>query len=80
MSKKWDSNVITVDFSTRKAAKVSRDDIKHQDSIPEPVVGDMIMEALNGPEEWPEDLTPKEKADRLKEDLEYIIQSNEFNQ
>jgi len=77
MSMKRDSNVITVDFSARKAAKPVQQKIPAEPI--ESVVGDLIMDALNGPDEWPEDLTPKEKTERLKEDLEFIIQSNEFN-
>ena len=76
MSMKRDSNVITVDFNARKAVNTKqKPELKAESAS----VGDMIMDALNGPEECPEDLTPREKKDRLKEDLEHILRSNEFN-
>ena len=83
MSIKQHSNVIKVDFSARKAVR-AKDRAAPSKVASAPIgaeehVGNLIMDALEGPEEWPEDLTPREKTDRLKQDLEYFIQSNEFN-
>lgn len=75
MSNKQDSNVIRVDFGARNAnSKTQRKDVA------KPVAyGDMITDALEGPEEWPEDLTPRQRTDKLAEDLEFFLQSKDNN-
>jgi len=73
MSNQQDSNVIHIDFQSRKALK--RNDGTQTFSQ---LIGNVMANTEEGPEEWPEDLTPRERCDQLKRDLEFLRQMNEI--
>jgi hypothetical protein len=73
MSNKQDSNVIHIDFHARKALK--KDDGTQTFSQ---LIGDVIAPTEDTTEEWPEDLTPRERSDQLKRDLEFLRQMNDI--
>jgi hypothetical protein len=73
MSNKQDSNVIHIDFHARKALK--KDDGTQTFSQ---LIGDVIAPSEDNTEEWPEDLTPRERSDQLKRDLEFLRQMNDI--
>jgi hypothetical protein len=70
MSKQHDSNVIQVDFSAKRSLK-EKDGIQPFSSL----IGN-VMRTTEGPDEWPEDLTPKERCDQLKKDLDFLRKMN----
>jgi hypothetical protein len=73
MSNPHDSNVIQVDFSTKKS-------VKEKNGIqPFSALIENVMTTTEGPDEWPEDLTPSERCDQLKKDLEFLRKMNEPN-
>ena len=72
MSNKQDSNVIHIDFSTRRAHQRSNGTKTFSQ-----LIGDVIAPENEGPDEWPEDLTPRERCDQLKRDLEFLRQMND---
>lgn len=69
MSNKQDSNVIHIDFNLRKA---------HKRSCGIKSFSQLIDNVIKTPDEWPEDLTPRERCDQLKQDLEFLRQMNEI--
>ncbi len=72
MSNKQDSNIIHIDFNTRKAVK------KQIEAQPFSQLIERVITSNNeGPDEWPEDLTPRERNHQLKQDLEFLRQMNE---
>ncbi|CCK76308.1 MAG: hypothetical protein KBT75_14350 [Oleispira antarctica] len=73
MSNQQDSNVIHIDFQDRKALKKS-DGTKTFSQL----IGHVIAPVEEGPEEWPEDLTPKERREQLKRDLDFLRQMNDI--
>jgi|TARA_B110000438_G_C15430151_1_gene485757 hypothetical protein len=73
MSNTQDSNVIHIDFHARKAHKKSAGTQTFSQ-----LIGHVITPAENGTEEWPEDLTPRERSDQLKRDLEFLRQMNDI--
>lgn len=72
MSNKQDSNVIHIDFKSRKAHKIC-DGTKTFSQL----IGN-VLPTDEGPDEWPEDLTPRERCDQLKRDLEFLRQMNDI--
>ena len=70
MSKQEDSNVIQVDFNTKKTIDESTGIRSFTNLI------DKIVKGTEDPDEWPEDLTPKERCDQLKKDLEFLRKMN----
>ena len=73
MSNKQDSNVIHIDFNERKAHKQSIGTKSFSQ-----LIGNVITSSDEGPDEWPEDLTPRERCDQLKRDLEFLRQMNDI--
>jgi len=73
MSNKQDSNVIHIDFHSRKALKKSNGTQTFSQ-----LIGNVISPVDEGPDEWPEDLTPRERCDQLKRDLEFLRQMNDI--
>jgi hypothetical protein len=73
MSNKQDSNVIHVDFNSRKSHKTCNGTQTFSQ-----LIGNVIPTADEGPDEWPEDLTPRERCDQLKRDLEFLRQMNDI--
>jgi len=71
MSNQHDSNVIQVDFSAKKSAK------EKNGTQPFSSLIERVMMTPTGPDEWPEDLTPRERCDQLKKDLEFLRKMNE---
>lgn len=67
MSKKQDSNVIHIDFNERKALQKSNG--THTFSQ---LIGDIVTPTTNDLDEWPEDLTPQERREQLKQDLDFL--------
>jgi hypothetical protein len=73
MSNKQNSNVIHVDFSSRKTHKVCNGTQSFSQ-----LIGNVIPTADEDSDEWPEDLTPRERCDQLKLDLEFLRQMNDI--
>ncbi|MGK0250041.1 MAG: hypothetical protein ACI910_002809 [Oleispira sp.] len=69
MDNKQNSNVIHIDFRDRKAHKVSDGTQVFYQRI-----SGSITSSENTTEEWPEDITPKERSEQLKQDLEFLQQ------
>jgi hypothetical protein len=73
MSNKQDSNVIHIDFHARKAHK------KHSGTQSfSQLIGNVVAPVDDDPDEWPEDLTPRERCDQLKRDLDFLRQMNDI--
>jgi hypothetical protein len=73
MSNTQDSNVIHIDFPARKAHK------KHSGTQSfSQLISHVVTPADEDPDEWPEDLTPRERCDQLKRDLEFLRQVNDI--
>ena len=70
MSKQHDSNVIQVDFNAKKPVK------EKSETQPFSSLIDYVM-TTECPDEWPEDLTPTERCDQLKKDLEFLRKMND---
>ena len=70
MSKQHDSNVIRVDFNAKKPVK------EKNETQPFSSLIDYVM-TTKCPDEWPEDLTPTERCDQLKKDLEFLRKMND---
>lgn len=70
MSNQQDSNVIQVDFSAKKSVKETNG-VQSFSSL----IGKVMT--TDSPDEWPEDLTPKERCDQLKKDLEFLRKMND---
>ena len=73
MSNKQDSNVIHIDFHDRKALKKS-DGTQTFSQL----IGNVITPAEADSEEWPEDLTPRERREQLKRDLDFLRQMSDI--
>lgn len=73
MSNKQDSNVIHVDFHSRKALKNNNNAQAFSE-----LIGNVLATVDEGPDEWPEDLTPRERSDQLERDLEFLRQINDI--
>ncbi|MFT4765838.1 MAG: hypothetical protein ACI9OH_002952 [Oleispira sp.] len=73
MSNKQDSNVIHIDFHARKAHK--KDNGTQAFSQ---LISNFVAPTEDAVEEWPEDLTPRERSEQLKRDLEFLRQMNEI--
>lgn len=71
MSNPHDSNVIKVDFSAKRSVKAKNG------TQPFSTLIEKMMTTSEGPDEWPEDLTPTERCDQLKKDLEFLRKMNE---
>ena len=71
MSNPHDSNVIQVDFRAKRSVK------ENNGTQPFSSLIDNVMKTTEGPDEWPEDLTPTERCDQLKKDLEFLRKMNE---
>lgn len=70
MSKQLDSNVIQIDFNAKRALKKEHGTESFSSLI------ERVMETEEGHDEWPEDLTPKERSEQLKKDLEFLRRMN----
>lgn len=70
MSNQHTSNVIQVDFSAKRSLKE-----KNGTQPFSSLIGN-VMATTEGPDEWPEDLTPKERCDQLKKDLDFLRKMN----
>ena len=77
MSNRQDTTVINVDFRKRKLSEqqepeavtiATPSDTSISDSC---AAEELITEVNDNSEEWSEDLTPKERTDKLREDLEF---------
>ncbi|MFT6113940.1 MAG: hypothetical protein ACJA10_000876 [Oleispira sp.] len=73
MGNKQDSNVIHIDFKDRKAHKISNGTQAFSQ-----LIGNVIAPTENTLEEWSEDLTPTERSEQLKRDLEFLQQMNDI--
>jgi hypothetical protein len=71
MSNQHDSNVIQVDFSAKRSSK------EKSGTQPFSTLIDNVMTTAEGPDEWPEDLTPKERCNQLKKDLDFLRKMND---
>lgn len=71
MSKQQDSNVIHIDFSSRKEnADKSTKPFTH-------FLNDVVPSPYDDSSDVFEELTPKERHDQLKKDLEFLRQMND---
>ncbi len=67
------SNVIQVNFAARRETKEKAQTASFSNLI------DDVMSTTNDLDEWPEDLTPRERCDQLKKDLEFLRKMNEVS-
>lgn len=67
------SNVIQVNFAARRESKEKAQAITYSNLI------DDVMANTNDLDEWPEDLTPRERCDQLQKDLEFLRKMNEVS-
>jgi predicted CopG family antitoxin len=72
MSKQSDSNVIKIDFNTKAVVK------KEHNTESFSSLMERVMETKEGNDEWAEDISPKERSEQLKKDLEFLRKINEF--
>jgi hypothetical protein len=72
MSKQRDSNVIKVDFSAKRVLRKEHG-TQCFSSLIEKVIG-----ITDDHDEWPEDLTPRERSEQLRKDLDFLRTMNEF--
>jgi hypothetical protein len=73
MSNKQDSNVIHIDFKARTAIKKNSGTQTFSQ-----LIGNVMTPVEDGPDEWPEDLTPRERSEQLKRDLDFLRQMNDI--
>jgi predicted CopG family antitoxin len=72
MSKQSDSNVIQIDFNAKKKVKKEHGTESFSSLI------ERVMETKEGHDEWAEDISPRERAEQLKKDLEFLRKMNEL--
>ncbi len=72
MSKQSDSNVIKIDFNAKAVVKKERNTESFSSLM------ERVMETKEGNNEWSEDISPKERSEQLKKDLEFLRKINEF--
>jgi hypothetical protein len=72
MSKQSDSNVIKIDFNAKAVVK------KEHKTESFSRLMERVMETKEGHDEWSEDVSPKERSEQLKKDLEFLRKINEF--
>lgn len=72
MSKLSDSNVIKIDFNTKRVVKKTH----KTDSFTHLMA--RIMDTEEPENIWSEDISPKERSEQLKQDLEFLRNINEF--
>lgn len=71
MSDPKNSNVIQVNFAAKRKPKKCE-----QTPSFSTLMGD-VMSTSGELDEWPEDLTPRERCDQLKKDLEFLRKMND---
>jgi hypothetical protein len=77
MGNKQDSNVIHVDFRERKAHEVS-DETQAFSQLVDDIISPIENTTEESPEEWLEEISPKERSEQLKRDLEFLQQMNDI--
>lgn len=71
MSKQQDSNVIHIDFSSRQTK--SDNGVKSFSQL----LNEVVPNPYDDQEEWQDNLTPKERSEQLKSDLEFLRQMSD---
>ncbi|HCM06037.1 MAG TPA: hypothetical protein DIC30_08530 [Oceanospirillales bacterium] len=72
MSKQSDSNVIKIDFNAKAVVK------KEHKTESFSSLMERVMETKEDHDQWSEDVSPKERSEQLKKDLEFLRKINEF--
>jgi hypothetical protein len=68
MSNLQDSNVVHIDFQDRKALKKRKGTQTFH----------VVKPSKEGFDEWPEDLSPRERREQLKRDLDFLRQMSDI--
>ncbi|MFT6190382.1 MAG: hypothetical protein ACJARQ_001868 [Oleispira sp.] len=73
MSNLQDSNVVHIDFQDRKALRKRKGTQTFSQ-----LIDHVVKPSKEGFDEWPEDLSPRERREQLKRDLDFLRQMSDI--